>query len=56
MTDPLGSGVLSGAVDDVQSLTTTSYLPVYVGALVAATAIGVGLAWLRRGMNRFRKT
>lgn len=56
MTDPLGSGVMSGAVDDVQALTTTSYLPVYVGALIAATAIGIGLAWLSRGLRRFKKT
>lgn len=52
MTDPLGSGVLQGAVDDMQGLVTTTYLPIYIGAMLAAIAIGVGLRWLNRGAKR----
>ncbi len=56
MTDPLGAGTFTGALQDLQSLVTTSYVPGYVTAIVAATAIGVGLAWLSRGLRRFKRT
>lgn len=55
MSDPLGAGTFTDAVSDLQGLVTTSYVPGYVTALVAAVAIGVGLAWLGRGLARFKR-
>lgn len=52
MTDPLGSGTMSDAVSDVQTLVTGTYLPIYIGAALSAIAIGVGLRWLFRGVRR----
>lgn len=52
MTDPLGSGTLSDAVSDLQGLVTGTYVPVYITAMLAAIAIGVGLRWLNRGAKR----
>jgi len=55
MTDPLGSGVYSGALTDVQTLVTTSYVPGLITAILAAVAIGIGLTWLRRGVCTFKR-
>lgn len=55
LTDPLGSGVYTGALDDVESLVTTSYVPGLVAAVIAAVAIGIGITWLRRGIRSFKR-
>jgi hypothetical protein len=55
MTDPLGTGTFADALGDMLSLVSTSYVPGYVTAIVAATAIGVGIAWLSRGLRRFKR-
>lgn len=56
MTDPLGSGGMSGAVDDLQGLVTGTYVPVILGVIVTVTAIGVGFAWLRKGLRSFKRS
>jgi len=48
MSDPLGAGGLSGAVDDAQGLVTTSYVPVMIGAIVFGVVIRIGFKWLRK--------
>lgn len=55
MSDPLGAGVAQGAVTDLGGLATGSYVPVLVGAIVLSTGIGVGLAWMRRGLKTFKR-
>lgn len=55
MTDPLGTTTFNDAIGDLRDLVTTSYVPGYVTALVTATAIGVGIAWLGRGLARFKR-
>lgn len=48
LTDPLGAGILSGAVSDVQTLITGTYAPVMVGAILFGVALGIGFRWIRR--------
>jgi hypothetical protein len=48
MTDPLGSGVLQGAVDDVQGLVTGTYAPVMVGAIIFGVGLGIAFRWIRK--------
>lgn len=55
MTDPLGSGVYDGAISDVSTLVTGSYVPGIVLAIVTAVGIGIGFAWLRRGIRSFKR-
>lgn len=56
MTDPLGSGVLEGAIDDVKGLVAGTYVPLLIGAILATAAIGIAIAWFTRGVNRFRSS
>lgn len=56
MTDPLGSGVLADAIDDVKGLVGGTYVPLYITAILGASAIGIAIAWFSRGINRFRRT
>ena len=48
MSDPLGAGTLSGAVDDVQGLVTTTYVPVMVGAILFGVGLRIAFRWVRR--------
>jgi len=48
MADPLGTGVLAGAVDDVTTLISGTYAPVMVGAILFGVALGIGFRWIRR--------
>jgi hypothetical protein len=56
MTDPLGATTFNDAIGDLRDLVTTSYVPGFVTAIVTATAIGVGLAWLSKGLRRFKRS
>jgi len=55
MTDPLGLTTFTDAITDLSGLVTTTYVPGLVTAIVTATAIGVGLSWLSRGLRRFKR-
>lgn len=48
MTDPLGSGTLSGALDDITGLVTGTYAPVMVAAVLFGVGLGIAFRWLRR--------
>lgn len=48
MTDPLGSGGLSGALTDVTDLLTGSYVPVMITAILFGVVLAIGFRWLRR--------
>jgi hypothetical protein len=48
LADPLGPGVLAGAVSDIQGLVTGTYTPVMVGAILFGTALGIAFRWIRR--------
>jgi len=52
MTDPLGTGTLAGAVDDVQALVTTTYVPIMVGAIIFGVALRVAFKWLGKASRR----
>lgn len=48
MTDPLGSGTLSGALTDITGLVTGTYVPVMVAAVLFGVGLGIAFRWLRR--------
>lgn len=48
LADPLGSGVLSGAVTQITGLISGTYAPVMVGAILFGVALSIGFRWIRR--------
>lgn len=51
MSDPL-DGELAYAVSDVQSLITTTYAPIMVGAIIFGVGLSIAFRWLRRATRK----
>jgi len=52
MSDPLGTGGLSGAFDDAKGLVQTSYVPVMISAILFGVVLRIGFKWLTRVTRR----